>query len=91
MMNQIFEFIGIYLMIGAISYAMFFIAGFVYIFIKLYPSDNKVREFAQRAVDQAGQKHKNGFIISLLAVVFAWPAIIVTSTCTLYSTIKDIA
>lgn len=88
MMNRIFEFVGMYLMMGIVAYGIYIVVGTIYAITKLYPNwIEKALDLKSRVDAKIEQpKSKIGHILNIL---FLWPYRITMGSYTIYSTIKE--
>ena len=88
MMNLIFEFVGMYLMMGIMAYGIYIVVGTIYALVKLYPNVlERTQDFRSRVNAQIEQpKSKIGHLLNIL---FLWPYRITMGSYMIYSAIKE--
>lgn len=88
MMNLIFEFVGMYLIVGIVAYGIYMVAWTIYALTKLYPNwAEKVQDFKSHVYARIEQpKSKIGHLLNIL---FLWPYRITIGSYNVYSIIKE--
>ena len=91
-MNLIFEFMGMYLMIGIMAYGIYFVVGTIYLIAKLHPNTYaKARLFKSRVVKAYAktEQSKSDIIGRWLIIIFLWPYVITRGSYRIYSEAKN--